>query len=52
MLGSYWGLLGLLFMMSFLIWHLLDEEKFLAENLPVYTEYQNQVQHRLVPYVW
>ncbi len=51
-LGSYWGLLALLFMMSVLIWRLFDEEKFLAENLPGYTEYQKQVQHRLVPYVW
>jgi protein-S-isoprenylcysteine O-methyltransferase Ste14 len=51
-LGSYWGLLALLFMMSFLIWRLFDEEKFLAENLPGYTEYQKQVRHRLVPYVW
>jgi protein-S-isoprenylcysteine O-methyltransferase Ste14 len=51
-LGSYWGLLALLFMMSFLIWRLFNEEKFLAKNLPGYTEYQKQVQHRLVPYVW
>jgi protein-S-isoprenylcysteine O-methyltransferase Ste14 len=51
-LGSYWGLLALLFMMPFLIWRLFDEEKFLAENLAGYTEYQKQVQHRLVPYVW
>ena len=50
--GSYWGLLALLFMMPFLIWRLFDEEKFLAENLAGYTEYQKQVQHRLVPYVW
>jgi protein-S-isoprenylcysteine O-methyltransferase Ste14 len=51
-LGSYWGLLALLFLMSFLIWRLFDEEKFLAENLAGYTEYQKQVRHRLVPYVW
>jgi protein-S-isoprenylcysteine O-methyltransferase Ste14 len=51
-LGSYWGLLALVFMMSFLIWRLVDEEQFLAKNLPAYTEYQKKVQHRLVPYVW
>jgi protein-S-isoprenylcysteine O-methyltransferase Ste14 len=51
-LGSYWGLSALLFMTSFLIWRLFDEEKFLAENLPGYTEYQKQVRHRLVPYLW
>jgi protein-S-isoprenylcysteine O-methyltransferase Ste14 len=51
-LGSYWGLLALLFMMAFLVWRLFDEEKFLAENLPGYSKYQKQVHHRLVPYVW
>jgi protein-S-isoprenylcysteine O-methyltransferase Ste14 len=51
-LGSYWGLLALVFMMAFLTWRLLDEEKFLAVNLPGYVEYQEKVRHRLVPYVW
>jgi protein-S-isoprenylcysteine O-methyltransferase Ste14 len=51
-LGSYWGLLALAFMMSFLIWRLIDEEKFLAKNLPGYVEYQKKVQHHLVPYIW
>jgi protein-S-isoprenylcysteine O-methyltransferase Ste14 len=51
-LGSYWGLLALVAMMPFLIWRLSDEEKFLAKNLPGYTEYQKRVQYRLVPYVW
>jgi protein-S-isoprenylcysteine O-methyltransferase Ste14 len=39
-LGSYWGLLGLAFMMPFLLWRLLDEERLLARELPGYTEYQ------------
>jgi protein-S-isoprenylcysteine O-methyltransferase Ste14 len=51
-LGSYCGLLAIPFMMSFLIWRLVDEEKFLAKNLPGYGEYQTKVQRRLVPYVW
>jgi protein-S-isoprenylcysteine O-methyltransferase Ste14 len=51
-LGSYWGLLALVFMMSVLIWRLFDEEEFLAKNLPGYTEYQKKIQHRLVPYIW
>jgi protein-S-isoprenylcysteine O-methyltransferase Ste14 len=51
-LGSYWGLLAVGFMMSFLIWRLVEEEKFLAKNLPGYVEYQEQVRHHLVPYVW
>ena len=51
-LGSYWGLLALVFMMAFLIWRLFDEEKFLAKNLAGYVEYQKKVRHRLIPYVW
>jgi len=51
-LGSYWGLLAIVFMMPFLIWRLFDEERFLANNLPGYREYQKKVQHRLVPYIW
>jgi protein-S-isoprenylcysteine O-methyltransferase Ste14 len=51
-LGSYWGLVPVAAMMPFLIWRLFDEERFLAENLPGYTEYQQRVRHRLVPFVW
>jgi len=51
-LASYWGLLALAFMLPFLIWRLIDEEKFLARNLPGYTEYQKRVRYRLVPHVW
>ena len=51
-LGSYWGLVPVAVMMPFLIWRLFDEERFLARNLPGYTEYQKRVQHRLVPFVW
>ena len=51
-LGSYWGLLAIGFMMPFLMWRLFDEERFLANNLPGYKEYQKKVQHRLVPYIW
>ena len=51
-LDSFWGLLALVAMMPFLIWRLYDEERFLAENLPGYTEYQKTVRYRLVPLVW
>jgi protein-S-isoprenylcysteine O-methyltransferase Ste14 len=51
-LGSYWGLVSVAVMMPFLIWRLLDEERFLARDLPGYTEYQNRVRYRLVPFVW
>ena len=51
-LGSYWGLVPIAAMMPFLIWRLIDEEHFLAKNLPGYTEYQKRVKHHLVPFVW
>jgi protein-S-isoprenylcysteine O-methyltransferase Ste14 len=51
-LGSYWGLLAVALMLVALIWRLLDEEEFLASNLPGYTEYQKKIRYRLVPHVW
>jgi protein-S-isoprenylcysteine O-methyltransferase Ste14 len=51
-LGSWCGLFVIALMMPALIWRLLDEEAFLAKNLPGYTEYQNTVRYRLVPFIW
>jgi protein-S-isoprenylcysteine O-methyltransferase Ste14 len=51
-LGSYWGLLGLVFMLPFLIWRLVDEEHLLARELPGYTDYQAHVRYRLIPGIW
>jgi len=51
-LGSYWGLLGLAFMVPFLVWRLLDEEHLLVQELPGYTAYQTRVRHRLIPGLW
>ena len=51
-LGSLCGLFAIALMMPSLIWRLLNEERFLVKNLPGYSEYQNAVRHRLVPFVW
>jgi protein-S-isoprenylcysteine O-methyltransferase Ste14 len=51
-LGSMWGVLVIVAIMPALIWRLLDEEKFLAKNLPGYREYQTRVRYRLIPGVW
>ena len=51
-LGSWWGLSILAAIMPALIWRLLDEEKFLAGNLPGYPEYQGRVRYRLIPRIW
>jgi protein-S-isoprenylcysteine O-methyltransferase Ste14 len=48
-LGSFWGLLAFVATLPALIWRLLDEEKFLAKNLPGYTEYCAKVHWRLIP---
>ena len=51
-LGSYWGLLAFLVALPALVWRLLDEEKFLAKNLPGYVEYKQRVRYRIIPLVW
>jgi protein-S-isoprenylcysteine O-methyltransferase Ste14 len=51
-LGSYWGFVPIAAMAPFLIWRLLDEERFLARSLPGYSDYQKRVRYRLVPFVW
>jgi protein-S-isoprenylcysteine O-methyltransferase Ste14 len=51
-LGSWWGLFIIVAVIPAVIWRLLDEEKFLARNLPGYVEYQNRVRYRLIPGVW
>ena len=51
-LGSWWGLLVIFATVPAFIWRLVDEEKFLARNLPGYVEYQEKVRYRLIPLVW
>ena len=51
-LGSWWAVLVLLAITPALIWRLLDEERFLARNLPGYMVYQEKVRWRLIPLVW
>ena len=51
-LGSLWGLFPIALMMPALIWRVLNEETFLAKNLPGYSEYQSTVRHRLLPFLW
>jgi len=51
-LGSYWGELGVVFMVPVLVWRLLDEERLLGRDLSGYRAYQARVRYRLVPRVW
>jgi len=51
-LGSYWTLVVAVAMVFALAWRLLDEERFLKQNLPGYTDYCRRVRYRLIPWVW
>ena len=51
-LGSWWGLLFAPLFVGWIAWRLLNEEKFLRENLPGYTAYAHEVRYRIVPYIW
>jgi protein-S-isoprenylcysteine O-methyltransferase Ste14 len=51
-LGSWWGLLMVVPTVLVLVWRILDEERFLSENLPGYTDYEKKVRYRMVPFVW
>ena len=48
-LGSYWALVPAVLMVLGLVRRLFDEEQFLRERLPGYTEYCASVRWRLVP---
>lgn len=51
-LGSFFGLIVFAAISCALIWRLLEEERFLAANLPGYTAYQKKGPKRLLPGVW
>jgi protein-S-isoprenylcysteine O-methyltransferase Ste14 len=51
-LGSYWGLVFIIPGLFVLAVRIRDEEELLGQELNGYREYIQQVQYRLVPYVW
>jgi protein-S-isoprenylcysteine O-methyltransferase Ste14 len=51
-LGSWWGLVPAALLLATLVWRLLDEERYLAGNLPGYADYQSRVRTRLIPGIW
>jgi protein-S-isoprenylcysteine O-methyltransferase Ste14 len=48
----WWSLLVIVAIIPASIWRLIDEEIFLASNLPGYAKYQRKVRYRLIPLVW
>jgi protein-S-isoprenylcysteine O-methyltransferase Ste14 len=51
-LGSYWGLVLVIPGLVVLALRIRDEEGLLEQELPGYSEYEQQVHYRLMPYVW
>jgi protein-S-isoprenylcysteine O-methyltransferase Ste14 len=51
-LGSLTALLTVVPLVAVIVARLLDEERFLARNLPGYDEYRIRVRKRLVPLLW
>ena len=51
-MASWWGLVPAALLAATIVWRLLDEEAFLARNLPGYSDYRHKVRARLVPGVW
>jgi protein-S-isoprenylcysteine O-methyltransferase Ste14 len=51
-LGSAWGVLVVVAIIPALVWRLVNEENFLARNLPGCRAYQGRVRYRLVPLIW
>lgn len=51
-LGSWWALTGSVFLIILIIFRLLNEEKFLIENLEGYLDYMQKTKYRLIPGIW
>lgn len=48
-LGSYWAALLVAAISPILLWRIVDEERFLLQDLPGYKEYCEKVRYRLIP---
>jgi len=51
-LGSYIGWPAFTLLIPFCVFRLLNEEKFLRQELPGYREYCLRTRFRLIPFVW
>jgi protein-S-isoprenylcysteine O-methyltransferase Ste14 len=51
-MASWWGLVPVALLTATIVWRLIDEEAYLARNLPGYDDYRRRVRARLVPTVW
>lgn len=51
-LACWYTLAFVIMLLTAIVWRLLDEEKFLSENLSGYTEYCARIRYRLIPRIW
>lgn len=51
-LGSWWAYIFIFLLFAAIIWRLLEEEKFLAAQLPGYDVYRQKIHYRLIPFIW
>lgn len=51
-LGSWWAFIPAIIVSAMIAVRLIDEERFLAANLPGYDDYRRQVRYRLIPGLW
>jgi len=51
-LGSWWGLLIFILIVYNITMRLLDEEKFLSQDLTGYNDYCQKTRYRLMPFIW
>jgi protein-S-isoprenylcysteine O-methyltransferase Ste14 len=51
-LGSYWSLLALILLLPAFAWRIVDEERFLKQNLAGYADYCRRTRYRLILGIW
>ncbi len=51
-LGSWWALLCFFPYCVIIVLRIVDEEKFLEENLDGYGKYKRRIKYRLIPFLW
>jgi protein-S-isoprenylcysteine O-methyltransferase Ste14 len=51
-LGSYWMLIGNVYLIFVIVFRILNEEKILVKELAGYMEYMQKVRYRLIPGLW
>lgn len=51
-IGSFVGLIPMVFLPAMLAKRIINEEKVLRENLDGYEEYMKKVRYRLIPFIW